>query len=84
MVYSFFLTNFWDDFFIIPIVPLKKTINKKITNNYGLLFFLTNFFMLILGIHVSGKGDTERGRRKGKKKPSKGCYQGRWQRVKIL
>jgi hypothetical protein len=44
----------------------------------------SDFFMLILGIHVSGKGDTERGRRKGKKKPSKGCYQGRWQRVKIL
>jgi hypothetical protein len=25
-------TNFWDDFFIIPILPLKKLPTKKVTN----------------------------------------------------
>ncbi|WJX62182.1 hypothetical protein P8452_47205 [Trifolium repens] len=48
------------------------------------LFLRANPNSSISWVSRSGKGDTERGRRKGKKKPSKGCYQGRWQRVKIL
>jgi hypothetical protein len=35
--------NFWHDFFIIPVLPLKKTIKKKIKHNFhikvGFQFF---------------------------------------------
>jgi hypothetical protein len=27
-------TNFWDDFFMIPILSLKKTTKKKIKHNF--------------------------------------------------